>query len=85
MPRYSTSLKKSDLQEGKPVKVDVDDKAIVVASISGMVFARCNELHANAEGKTESQARSNIKEAIALMVEDLGKEKGYSLKFVRKY
>ena len=51
----------------------------------GMVFARCNELHANAEGKPEAQARSNIKEAIALMVEDLGKEKGYSLKFVRKY
>lgn len=51
----------------------------------GMIFARCNELHANAEGKTEAQARSNIKEAIGLMVEDLGKEKGHSLKFVRKY
>ncbi len=50
-----------------------------------MIFARCNELHANAEGKTEAEAKDSIKEAIELMVEDLDKEKGYSLKFVRKY
>ncbi len=51
----------------------------------GIFFARCNELHANAEGKTEAQAKASIKQVIELMVEDLGKEKGYSLKFVRKY
>lgn len=51
----------------------------------GMIFARCNELHANAEGKTEAKAKSSIKETIELMVEDLGKDKGYSLKFIRKY
>ncbi|MDH2908295.1 MAG: type II toxin-antitoxin system HicB family antitoxin [Candidatus Nitrosotalea sp.] len=51
----------------------------------GMIFARCNELHANAEGKTEAKAKDGIKEAIELMVEDLGKDKGYSLKFIRKY
>jgi len=50
-----------------------------------MIFARCNELHANAEGKTEAKAKNDIKEAIELMVEDLGKDKGYSLKFIRKY
>lgn len=50
-----------------------------------MIFARCHELHANAEGKTEAEAKSSIKEAIELMVEDLDKDKGYSLKFIRKY
>ena len=51
----------------------------------GMIFARCNELHANAEGKTETEAKNNIKESIELMIEELGKDKGYSLKFIRKY
>lgn len=51
----------------------------------GMVFARCDELHANAEGKTEAEAKTNIKESIELMVEDLKKDKGFSLKFIRKY
>jgi predicted RNase H-like HicB family nuclease len=51
----------------------------------GMIFARCNELHANAEGKTEMEAKNNIQESIELMVEELGKDKGYSLKFIRKY
>lgn len=51
----------------------------------GMIFARCDDLHANAEGKTEAEAKASIKEAIELMVEDLNKDKNFSLKFVRKY
>jgi predicted RNase H-like HicB family nuclease len=51
----------------------------------GMIFARCDELHANAEGKTESEVKDSIKEAIEMMVEDLNKDKDYSLKFIRKY
>ena len=51
----------------------------------GVIFARCNELHANAEGKTEIEAKNNIKESVELMIEELGKDKGYSLKFIRKY
>jgi predicted RNase H-like HicB family nuclease len=51
----------------------------------GVIFARCDELHANAEGKTETEAKAGIKEAIDLMVEDLRKDKSYSLKFIRKY
>ena len=51
----------------------------------GIIFARCNELHANSEGRTEAEAKANIKEAIDLMVEDLKKGKDYSIKFVRKY
>ncbi len=51
----------------------------------GMIFARCDELHANAEGKTEAEAKANIKESIELMVEDLKKNKSFSLKFIRKY
>ena len=51
----------------------------------GIIFARCNELHANAEGKTEAEAKTNINEAIELMVEDLVKGKDYSLKFIRRY
>jgi len=51
----------------------------------GMVFARCDELHANAEGKNEPEAKANIKESIELMIEDLKKDKGFSLKFIRKY
>ncbi len=39
MPRYSTALRKGDLQEGKPVRVDVDGKAIVLALVSGKVYA----------------------------------------------
>src|SRR5688572_17463122 len=39
MTRYVTSLKKSDLQEGKPVRVDVSDKAIVLALVSGKIYA----------------------------------------------
>jgi ferredoxin-NADP reductase/nitrite reductase/ring-hydroxylating ferredoxin subunit len=39
MSRYITSLKKSDLQEGKPIRVDVSDKAIVLALVSGKVYA----------------------------------------------
>lgn len=51
----------------------------------GMIFARCNDLHANAEGKTEAEAKDNIKEAIELMVDHLNKDKSFSLKFVHKY
>ncbi|HEX9845921.1 MAG TPA: type II toxin-antitoxin system HicB family antitoxin [Candidatus Nitrosotenuis sp.] len=51
----------------------------------GMIFARCDELHANAEGKTEAEAKINIKESIELMVEHLNKDKSFSLKFIRKY
>jgi ferredoxin-NADP reductase/nitrite reductase/ring-hydroxylating ferredoxin subunit len=39
MARYSTSLKKSDLQENKPVRIDVDSKAIILALVSGRVYA----------------------------------------------
>jgi nitrite reductase/ring-hydroxylating ferredoxin subunit len=39
MARYSTAFRKGDLQEGKPVRVDVDGKAIVLASVSGQVYA----------------------------------------------
>lgn len=51
----------------------------------GIIFARCNKLHANAEGRTEEEVKTNIKEAIELMVEDLVKDKDYSLKFIRRY
>ncbi|WP_268542062.1 type II toxin-antitoxin system HicB family antitoxin [Candidatus Nitrosotenuis cloacae] len=51
----------------------------------GMIFARCDELHANAEGKTEAEAKTNIKESIELMVEHLNKDKSFSLKFICKY
>jgi len=39
MPRYNTSLKKNDLQEGKPVRVDVDGRATVLALVSGKIYA----------------------------------------------
>jgi nitrite reductase/ring-hydroxylating ferredoxin subunit len=34
-----TSLKKDDLQESKLVKVDVDDKSLVLTNISGKLYA----------------------------------------------
>jgi len=37
--RYSTPFRKSDLQEGKPVRVDVNGKPIVIALVSGRVYA----------------------------------------------
>jgi ferredoxin-NADP reductase/nitrite reductase/ring-hydroxylating ferredoxin subunit len=39
MTRYSTPFRKSDLQEGKPVRVDLNGKAIVIALVSGKVYA----------------------------------------------
>ena len=51
----------------------------------GWIFARCNELHANSQGKTESEAIENVKDAINLMIEELKKSKNFSLKIVRKY
>ena len=39
MTRYSTPFRKSDLQEGKPVRVDVNGKPIVIALVSGRVYA----------------------------------------------
>ena len=39
MTRQSTSFRKSDLQEGKPVRVDVGGKSIVIALVSGKVYA----------------------------------------------
>lgn len=39
MTRHSTPFRKSDLQEGKAVRVDVDGKAIVIALVSGNVYA----------------------------------------------
>src|SRR3989442_2077135 len=39
MTRYSTPFRKSDLQEGKPGRVDVNGKAIVIALVSGRVYA----------------------------------------------
>ena len=60
-------------------------KVILDKDEDGIIFARCNELHANAEGKTEAEAKTNVKEAIELMVEDLEKNKDYSLKFIRRY
>lgn len=39
MSILKTSLKKDDLQESKLVKVDVDDKSLVMTSISGKLYA----------------------------------------------
>jgi ferredoxin-NADP reductase/nitrite reductase/ring-hydroxylating ferredoxin subunit len=39
MATHVTSLKQSDLQEGKPAKVDIDGKAIVLALVSGKIYA----------------------------------------------
>lgn len=39
----------------------------------GWIFARCKELHANSQGKTESEAIENVKEAINLMIEELSR------------
>ena len=39
MTRYSTPFRKSDLHDGKPVRADVDGKAIVIALVSGKVYA----------------------------------------------
>ena len=51
----------------------------------GWIFARCKELHANSQGKTEAEAIKNVKEAINLMIKELKKSKDFSLKIVRKY
>jgi ferredoxin-NADP reductase/nitrite reductase/ring-hydroxylating ferredoxin subunit len=39
MARYETSVRKSELSEGKPVKVDINGKAVVLALISGKIYA----------------------------------------------
>jgi glycine betaine catabolism B len=39
MTRYSTQFRKSDLQEGRPVRVNVNGKSIVLALVSGKVYA----------------------------------------------
>lgn len=39
MSILKTSLKKDDLQESKLVKVDVDDKSLVLTNISGKLYA----------------------------------------------
>lgn len=39
MTRYSTPFRKSDLQEGRPVRVDVNGKPIVIALVSEKVYA----------------------------------------------
>jgi len=51
----------------------------------GWFFARCKELHANAQGKTEAETIENVKESINLMIEELKQSKDFSLKIVRKY
>jgi len=39
MTRYNTAFRKVDLQERKPVRVDVDGKPIVLALVSGKIYA----------------------------------------------
>jgi glycine betaine catabolism B len=39
MARYDTAVRKSDLQEGKLVKVDIENKSIILTSVSGKVYA----------------------------------------------
>ena len=39
MPKYATTIRKEDLREGKPVRVEVEGKAIVLALVSGKVYA----------------------------------------------
>ena len=39
MSKSDTSIRKSDLQEGKPVRVDIGGRAIVLALVSGKVYA----------------------------------------------
>ena len=39
MARYETAVRKSDLEEGKLIKADFDDKSIVLTLISGKVYA----------------------------------------------
>lgn len=60
-------------------------KVILDKDEDGIIFARCDELHANVEGRTEEEIKTNINEAIELMVEDLVKDKGHNLKFIRRY
>jgi ferredoxin-NADP reductase/nitrite reductase/ring-hydroxylating ferredoxin subunit len=39
MTRFSTPVRKSDLHDGKPVRVDVNGRGIVIALVSGKVYA----------------------------------------------
>lgn len=39
MPVLKTSLKKSDVQEGKLAKVEIEDKSIVVGNVNGKLYA----------------------------------------------
>ncbi|HEV8386664.1 MAG TPA: Rieske 2Fe-2S domain-containing protein, partial [Nitrososphaera sp.] len=39
MTRHSTQLRKGSLEEGKPVRADVDGKSVVIALVSGKVYA----------------------------------------------
>jgi nitrite reductase/ring-hydroxylating ferredoxin subunit len=39
MPVLKTSMKKNDVQEGKLVKIEVDDKSIVLTRINGKIYA----------------------------------------------
>jgi nitrite reductase/ring-hydroxylating ferredoxin subunit len=39
MPILKTSLKKNDLQEGKLLRVDVNDKSIVLTNMKGKFYA----------------------------------------------
>lgn len=39
MPRFDTRLTKKELQEGKPIRVDLDGNPILLALVSGKVYA----------------------------------------------
>lgn len=57
-------------------------EAILKKGRDGMYSARCKELHANSDGQTKKEAEQNIREAIELAVESLGKSSNYSVRIV---
>lgn len=52
---------------------------------SGIITGRCDELHANSQGSTYGEVVQNMKEAIELMTEDLGRDKEFNITVIQEY
>jgi len=58
---------------------------ILTKDDDAMITGRCDELHANSEGITYGEVVQNMKEAIEVMIDELGYEKDFNMTIIHNY
>ena len=57
---------------------------VITKDDDGIFVGRCDELHANSQGKTFGETMENMKEAIGLATEELGRTTDFNMLIIER-